>query len=139
MRCPARNILLIAFATILLLFSYGFYTQRRSHESSEFATVSWTVGGKPMEARVTIVDADRDPAPVGWVRIDNDSGGGGAQTDSQGVAVIKLAEPEMLGIVVNDVRVVDRHSLDWLGAPDVSKGLIINVKLKRREHSGHIP
>jgi len=42
------------------------------------------------------------------VHVDNNSGGNRATTDELGVAIIELGEPEMAGVSINGVRIVDR-------------------------------
>lgn len=60
------------------------------------------------------------------VRIDNNSGGNEGKTNTRGFVRIDLGEPEVSGIDINGVRIMERH---WF-APTVWEGLRVSIVVK---------
>src|SRR5687768_3399867 len=105
-----RLFILAAVVAVLVAAGGAAWLQRhlRSYESNALADVSWTSGGTPFRARVTVIDASGAPVAGANVHVDNNSGGNDATTDAAGVAVIDLGEPEVEAIEVNGSRVMHR-------------------------------
>ncbi len=115
----------------MVVLAYMLWVQVRPYENTEAASVSWKKGGTPWIVAVTVYDSDGSLLTGVNVDVDNLSGGEGSYTVSGGTAVVgPMGEPEFLGLIVNGVRVVDRPFAYELGAPNVSKGLIVEVRLR---------
>jgi hypothetical protein len=75
------------------------------------AEVQVILGGRSMTAACEVRDVMGRPMTGVMVHVMNDSGGGLEATDTNGVVVIELSEPEVTGVRLNGVLVYDRRQV----------------------------
>lgn len=119
-------------ALCLTAFCAWYWKQTSQYESSAYADVSWSIGGRPYIFSCTVLDAEDNPVPNVSVSFLSNSGwtpSGGA-TDAQGCIEVRSGEYDVQGIRVNGKQIMNRPSAYWLNEPDVSRGLKVMIVLK---------
>jgi hypothetical protein len=121
-------LLAVLLGASIIVGSVLLYRQLRPYESNQIAMVSWSEGGTPYSVQVTVLSANGTPVAGANVHIHNNSGGNDATTDANGLAVVQVSEPEVTRIDVGNKSVLSR---EYLGEPNVSRGLTVHVQMKK--------
>ena len=83
-----------------------------------------------------VEDRFGNPIPAVLVEVGNNSGGNGASTDGNGIALLHMGELEVDEVKVNHVTVVSRPNAYWLNSPNVEHGLNLRIVVKSKAEFG---
>lgn len=129
---------------VMVIFASGIWiwSVTRPYESSNFADVSWKVGGAKHVATIHVLDVTGQPLQGIYANTKSNSGWSSSQalTDAQGVVKIEPGESDVIGVEVGGVQVMSRDLLGiGLLAPSVRNGLEIEIRIKdpSRLRKGH--
>jgi hypothetical protein len=123
---PAALPMIVAIASGVWLWG-----QTRPYESSDYADVTWDVGGLPSMFSCSVVDSSGTPVPkVAVAFLSNSGWTEPVLTDERGYAKVWAEESDVEGIRIDRVQIMNRTYAYWLGTPNVRRGLRVKIVVK---------
>src|SRR5688500_17005313 len=106
--------------TLLGFGGYWVWAQVRPYEPGGVADLSWSAGGRPMTATVTVVDLAGKPLRGVKVSVEDDqpkTAATSGTTDPSGAVTLQLDRPAVTEVLLNGAHVMGRPLAGLLGKP----------------------
>lgn len=125
---------------LAVIFGFAWlHHQIRPYENNEVASTTWSVSGTPFVFSCVVLDEAGQPVRGARISFLSESGWTATcESDEDGMVDVRSGESDMQGIMVNGKQIVTRGAADFLGQPNVARGLSVKIILKTQASQGGV-